>query len=76
MVIFSHSVPCRYRMFLLCIMEPCVNVFFSFLTCPSVFLSEKHDISLSVCILGQPKETERLPPVFPLLFHEKGALKR
>uniref|UniRef100_A0A8C0FFR9 Spermatogenesis-associated protein 6 N-terminal domain-containing protein n=1 Tax=Bubo bubo TaxID=30461 RepID=A0A8C0FFR9_BUBBB len=45
---------------------PHVNVFFSFLTCPGVFLSEKHDISLSVCILGQHKETEHFPPVFPL----------
>ncbi|KGL78987.1 Spermatogenesis associated 6-like, partial [Tinamus guttatus] len=41
------------------------------ITCPGVFLPEKHDVYLSVCILGQHKETECLPPVFPLLFHEK-----
>ncbi|KAM6187524.1 LOW QUALITY PROTEIN: spermatogenesis associated 6-like protein [Sarcoramphus papa] len=39
-------------------------------TGPGVFLPEKHDIFLCVCILGQHKETECLLPVFPLLFHE------
>ncbi|NXI62164.1 SPA6L protein, partial [Anseranas semipalmata] len=39
-------------------------------TCPGAFLREKHDIYLSV-ILGQHRETKCLPPVFPLLFHEK-----
>ncbi|XP_069481824.1 spermatogenesis associated 6-like protein isoform X1 [Ambystoma mexicanum] len=41
------------------------------ITCPGVFLQEKDDIYLSVSMLGQWKETECLPPVFPLLFHEK-----
>ncbi|XP_078533525.1 spermatogenesis associated 6-like protein isoform X4 [Lissotriton helveticus] len=40
-------------------------------TCPGVFLPEKDDIYLSVSMLDQWKETECLPPVFPLLFHEK-----
>ncbi|KAM9250947.1 LOW QUALITY PROTEIN: spermatogenesis associated 6-like protein [Cariama cristata] len=43
-------------------------------TCPSMFLPEKHHIFLSV-ILGQHKET-CLPPVFPLLFHEKMSFEK
>ncbi|KAM7077479.1 spermatogenesis associated 6-like protein [Ciconia maguari] len=45
-------------------------------TCPGVFLPEKHDVFLSVCILGQHKVTECLPPVFPLLFHEKMCFEK
>ncbi|XP_069084437.1 spermatogenesis associated 6-like protein isoform X2 [Pleurodeles waltl] len=41
------------------------------ITCPGVFLPEKDDIYLSVSMLDQWKDTECLPPVFPLLFHEK-----
>ncbi|XP_048358798.1 spermatogenesis associated 6-like protein isoform X2 [Sphaerodactylus townsendi] len=40
-------------------------------TCPGVYLTEKNDVYLTVCILGQSKETESLPSIFPLLFHEK-----
>ncbi|XP_063149163.1 spermatogenesis associated 6-like protein [Candoia aspera] len=40
-------------------------------SCPGVYLTEKKDVYLSVCILGQCKETDCLPPVFPFLFHEK-----
>uniref|UniRef100_A0A8B9DBL7 Spermatogenesis-associated protein 6 N-terminal domain-containing protein n=1 Tax=Anser cygnoides TaxID=8845 RepID=A0A8B9DBL7_ANSCY len=43
-------------------------------TCLGVFLPEKHHIYLSMCIVGQHKETECLPPLFPLLFHEKVLL--
>ncbi|KFM04132.1 Spermatogenesis associated 6-like, partial [Aptenodytes forsteri] len=45
-------------------------------TCPGVFLPEKHDVFLSECILGQHKETESLRPVFPLLFHEKMCFEK
>ncbi|XP_042308268.1 spermatogenesis associated 6-like protein isoform X2 [Sceloporus undulatus] len=40
-------------------------------SCPGVYLTEKSDVYLHVCILGQCKETDCLPPIFPLLFHEK-----
>ncbi|KAM9262023.1 spermatogenesis associated 6-like protein [Morus bassanus] len=44
--------------------------------CPGVFLPEKHDIFLSVFILGQLKETECLPTLFPFLFHEKMCFEK
>ncbi|XP_028567759.1 spermatogenesis associated 6-like protein isoform X2 [Podarcis muralis] len=40
-------------------------------SCPGVYLTDKNDVYLHVCILGQCKETESLRPIFPLLFHEK-----
>ncbi|KAM6363031.1 LOW QUALITY PROTEIN: spermatogenesis associated 6-like protein [Pluvialis apricaria] len=51
-------------------LEVAVELRVQAVTCPGVFLPEKHDIFLSVCTSGQ-QETECLPPVFPLLFHEK-----
>ncbi|XP_029469361.1 spermatogenesis associated 6-like protein isoform X2 [Rhinatrema bivittatum] len=41
------------------------------ITCPGVNLPDREDIYLSVCILGQWKETKCLLPMFPLFFHEK-----
>ncbi|KAL8203200.1 UNVERIFIED_CONTAM: hypothetical protein K2H54_044413 [Gekko kuhli] len=40
-------------------------------SCPGVYLTEKNDVYLTVCLLGQSKESDCLPPIFPLLFHEK-----
>ncbi|KAF7250241.1 Spermatogenesis associated 6-like protein [Varanus komodoensis] len=40
-------------------------------SCPGVYLTEKNDVYLHVCILGQCKETDCLPPIFPLLFRER-----
>ncbi|XP_060092385.1 spermatogenesis associated 6-like protein [Heteronotia binoei] len=41
------------------------------ISCPGVHLTEKNDVYLTVCLLGQSKESDSLPPNFPLLFHEK-----
>ncbi|XP_035698840.1 spermatogenesis-associated protein 6-like isoform X1 [Branchiostoma floridae] len=45
-------------------------------TCPGVFLRERDDVYLSTCILGRYKRTKLLPPVFPLLYHEKFKFER
>uniref|UniRef100_A0A3P9HP80 Spermatogenesis-associated protein 6 N-terminal domain-containing protein n=1 Tax=Oryzias latipes TaxID=8090 RepID=A0A3P9HP80_ORYLA len=40
-------------------------------TCPGVFLENKSDINLSVCIMGQRRTTPSFPPLFPVLFQSK-----
>uniref|UniRef100_W5N4R3 Spermatogenesis associated 6-like n=1 Tax=Lepisosteus oculatus TaxID=7918 RepID=W5N4R3_LEPOC len=40
-------------------------------TCPGVFLADKDDVYLSVCLMNQYKKTECVAPVFPFLFKEK-----
>ncbi|CAN0135957.1 uncharacterized protein LOC144947722 [Lampetra fluviatilis] len=40
-------------------------------TCPGVFLPNKDDIYLSVCMFGQYRKCRCVPAVFPLLVHER-----
>ncbi|XP_067846351.1 spermatogenesis-associated protein 6 [Heptranchias perlo] len=40
-------------------------------TCPGVFLPEKDDVYVSVCMLGKFQKTKFLPSVFPLTFNDK-----
>ncbi|XP_075930096.1 uncharacterized protein LOC116951883 isoform X2 [Petromyzon marinus] len=40
-------------------------------TCPGVFLPNKDDIYLSVCMFGQYRKCRCIPAVFPLLVHER-----
>ncbi|XP_029107619.1 spermatogenesis associated 6-like protein isoform X4 [Scleropages formosus] len=40
-------------------------------TCPGVFLPDKDDLYLSVCLMGQYKKSECVSPLFPLVFEEK-----
>ncbi|XP_030049667.1 spermatogenesis associated 6-like protein isoform X2 [Microcaecilia unicolor] len=48
-----------------------VDLYIQAITCPGVFLPEREDVYLNVCILGQWKETKCLVPTFPIMFHEK-----
>ncbi|XP_058856839.1 spermatogenesis associated 6-like protein [Acipenser ruthenus] len=45
-------------------------------TCPGVFLTDKDDVYLSVCIMGQYRKSACCLPVFPLLFHEKMTFEK
>lgn len=45
-------------------------------SCPGVRLPDKHDIYLSVCFLGQYRQSECLPAVFPLLVNEKMTFEK
>nr|XP_005998936.1 PREDICTED: spermatogenesis associated 6-like protein isoform X5 [Latimeria chalumnae] len=45
-------------------------------TCPGVFLADKDDVYLSICILDQYRKTACLSPIFPLLIHEKMTFEK
>ncbi|XP_036002014.1 spermatogenesis associated 6-like protein isoform X2 [Fundulus heteroclitus] len=45
-------------------------------SCPGVHLSAKDDVYLSVFFMGQFYQSEGLPAVFPLLFHEKMTFEK
>ncbi|XP_074053562.1 spermatogenesis associated 6-like protein isoform X2 [Macrotis lagotis] len=40
------------------------------ITCPGVFLPEKKELLLGVCIFDQYRETKCFPALFPLIIHE------
>lgn len=40
-------------------------------TCPGVHMQAKDDVYLSVCLMNLCRQSECLPPVYPLLFREK-----
>ncbi|XP_043103577.1 spermatogenesis-associated protein 6 [Puntigrus tetrazona] len=48
-----------------------VEVDIQSITCPGVVLPSQEDIYVSVRIMGQYQKTRCVPPVFPLLLHEK-----
>ncbi|XP_059210436.1 spermatogenesis associated 6-like protein [Centropristis striata] len=53
-----------------------VELKFRAVSCPGVHLPAKDDIYLSVCFMGQYRQSECLPAVFPLLFHEKMTFEK
>ncbi|XP_026208946.1 spermatogenesis associated 6-like protein isoform X5 [Anabas testudineus] len=53
-----------------------VEVQFRAVSCPGVHLPAKDDIYLSICFMGQYRQSEDLPAVFPLLFHEKMTFEK
>ncbi|XP_020499280.1 spermatogenesis associated 6-like protein [Labrus bergylta] len=53
-----------------------VELKFRAVSCPGVHLSDKDDIYISMCIMGQYCQSECLPAIFPLLFHEKMTFEK
>ncbi|XP_039997434.1 spermatogenesis associated 6-like protein isoform X2 [Xiphias gladius] len=53
-----------------------VELKFRAVSCPGVHLPAKDDIYLSMCLMGQYRQSECLPAVFPLLFHEKMTFEK
>ncbi|XP_061093393.1 spermatogenesis-associated protein 6 [Conger conger] len=53
-----------------------VEVYIQAITCPGVLLPNHPDVYLSVCVMGQYQKTLCVPPVFPLLFHEKMSFEK
>ncbi|KAI3375856.1 hypothetical protein L3Q82_004133 [Scortum barcoo] len=50
--------------------------YYEAVSCPGVHLSAKDDVYLSMCFMGQYRQSECLPAVFPLLFHEKMTFEK
>ncbi|XP_013876549.1 spermatogenesis associated 6-like protein isoform X1 [Austrofundulus limnaeus] len=53
-----------------------VEIKFRAVSCPGVRLPAKHDVYLSVCFMGQHRQSECLPAVFPLLVYEKMTFEK
>ncbi|KAJ8408459.1 hypothetical protein AAFF_G00258730 [Aldrovandia affinis] len=53
-----------------------VEVYIQAITCPGVLLPNQQDVYLSVCVMGQYQKTLCVPPIFPLLFHEKMSFEK
>ncbi|XP_026154350.1 spermatogenesis associated 6-like protein [Mastacembelus armatus] len=53
-----------------------VEVKFRAVSCPGVHLPAKDDLYLSMCFLGQYRQSEAIPAVFPLLFYEKMTFEK
>ncbi|XP_068946889.1 spermatogenesis associated 6-like protein [Petaurus breviceps papuanus] len=51
-------------------LEVVVELHIRAITCPGVFLPEKKELVLSVCILDQYRETKCFPALFPLMIYE------
>uniref|UniRef100_A0A3P8T9X3 Spermatogenesis-associated protein 6 N-terminal domain-containing protein n=1 Tax=Amphiprion percula TaxID=161767 RepID=A0A3P8T9X3_AMPPE len=45
-------------------------------SCPGVHLAAKDDVYLSMCFMGQCRQSESLPALFPLLLHEKMTFEK
>ncbi|XP_023149419.1 spermatogenesis associated 6-like protein [Amphiprion ocellaris] len=53
-----------------------VELKFRAVSCPGVHLAAKDDVYLSMCFMGQCRQSESLPALFPLLFHEKMTFEK
>ncbi|CAJ1086540.1 spermatogenesis associated 6-like protein [Xyrichtys novacula] len=53
-----------------------VELKFRAVSCPGVHLAYKDDIYLSIQVMGQYRQSECLPAVFPLLFYEKMSFEK